>query len=540
MGTKRVVVAIRGAPSTFALQRTNPPGTGGSIPGTDALEELLQAGLVHRNDQDLLVPQLTEAVPTLDNGLWRLLPDGRMETTHRIREGVRWHDGTPLTTADLLFAMQLEQDRELALPANNVYDLIEHVTATDAQTMVVTWRQPYVEADALFSYEVALPTPKHLLEGYLDNKAAFFDAPYWTHEVVGAGPYKLHELVLDSYVVLRANESYILGRPKIDEIEMRFISDSNALMTNILAGVELTVGRALSLEQGMQVADQWRTGKVALRTGGWARMTPQFINPSPPVVGDVRFRRALLHALDRQQMVDGLLAGRSSVADGFVSPDQPEYADVASAIVRYPYDPRQAAEMIQELGFSRAADGFFLGANGQRLTVELRSTVLNDLHAKIMAPVGSQWQQIGVAVDQQMISIQQFQDRSDRGREYRATYPAFELIALGNRLSPKDLYVYHSSAAPTPENRFLVGGNIARYQSPEMDALIERYATTIPRAERNQVLAQIVHHQTDRVTQLGLVFNVNPTMVADRLQNVRARSNRATEAWNVHEWDVAA
>jgi ABC-type transport system substrate-binding protein len=163
---------------------------------------------------------------------------------------------------------------------------------------------------------------------------------------------------------------------------------------------------------------------------------------------------------------------------------------------------------------------------------------LNDLHAKIMAPIANNWQQAGVATDQVMIPIQQYQDRSDRGREYRASYPAFELIALGNRLSPKDLFVYHSSTAAVPENRFQVGGNLARYQSPELDALIDRYATTIPRGERQQALGQIVRHQTERVTLLGLVFNVNPTMMADRILNVSPRSNRASEAWNAHEWDV--
>jgi peptide/nickel transport system substrate-binding protein len=462
-----------------------------------------------------------------------------MVTTLHIKPTAEWHDGVPFTADDLLFGIQVEQDKEVALPRNAVYDLIEGIATPDPRTIVVTWRQPYVEADALFSYEGGLPLPKHLLEKtYLDNKPNFFAAPYWTQDLVGTGPFKLHEWAADSHVVLRANERYALGRPKIDEIEVRFISDSNTLMTNILAGVELTIGRALSFEQGMQVQDQWKTGKPALRTGGWVRITPQFIDPKPMVVADVRLRRALLPAMDRQQMVDSLMAGQSSVAHSFVSPDQPEYGDVEPGTVRYEYDPRRAVELIQELGYTRSADGYFYSGGNQRLTVELRSTVLNDIHAKIMAPIGNNWQQVGVAVEQVMIPLQVYQDRSDRGREYRATFPAFDLLAIGNRLAPKDLYLFHSTGAATPENRFQIGGNLARYQSPELDALLDKYATTIPRPERLQALAEIVHHQTEHVTFLGLLHNVNPTMVADRLVNVTPRSNRATEAWNAHEWDV--
>ena len=107
--------------------------------------------------------------------------------------------------------------------------------------------------------------------------------------------------------ILEAFEGYVLGRPKIDEVEVRFIIDPNTIIANVLAGtVELTLGRGLSFEQAAQAQGQWRDGKMDLSMDAtsWIALFPQFVNLSPRVLGDVNARRALLHATDRQALVD--------------------------------------------------------------------------------------------------------------------------------------------------------------------------------------------------------------------------------------------
>src|SRR5439155_19522492 len=95
--------------------------------------------------------------------------------------------------------------------------------------------------------------PKNLLSGANEeDKAGFVQVPYWSDEFVGAGPYRLGEWARGSHLMLRANERYVLGKPRIDEIEVKFIPEHATLMANILAGtVELTVGRNLSIEQSI-------------------------------------------------------------------------------------------------------------------------------------------------------------------------------------------------------------------------------------------------------------------------------------------------
>src|SRR5207237_6383482 len=148
--------------------------------------------------------------------------------------------------------------------------------------------------------------------------------------------YRVKEFVVGSHVVLQRVAEYVLGQPKIDEIEVRFIPDPNTLLANVLAGgVDLTLGRGLSLEQAMQTRDQWRDGKIDVAFTSWIVIYPQFLNPTPSIVTNLQFRRALMHAVDRQQMAESLQGGLVSVAHTFLHPNEPEYRDVEPSIVRY-------------------------------------------------------------------------------------------------------------------------------------------------------------------------------------------------------------
>ena len=531
-GPKRVTVAIMGDPAGLS-NTIDRAGAGGS-PGLDAVEELVNAGLTQTNAAGVQVAQLAEEVPTIENGMWKLLPDGRMETTWRIRPNVAWHDGAALTTDDLAFTVRVGQDREIPALSNAGYNAIETVDAIDPRTVTVRWRQPFIQADTLFSTSFALPLPRHLLErAYVDDKATFTQAPYWSTEFAGTGPFKVRDWTRGSRITLAANEAYALGRPKLDEIEVRIIQDPNTLVANILAGeVLVNLGRGMSLEQGIQIRDQWRDGKLMSRLSSWIAAYPQFLNPSPPLVADVRFRRALLQGLDRQAMVESILYGQSQVAHSYVSPMDPEYRDIESSIVRYEYDTRRATEGIEALGYSKGADGTFRDVFGQPLSMEIRTTGGDDLQEKTMLSISDYWQRLGLAMDPEVVPRQRATDR-----EYRANFPGFEQVRQPNDLTPNALMRLHGSEAALPENNYR-GNNRMRYQNAELDALIDRFYVTIPRQERNQVVASIMRHLTEQVVPMGIFYNVEPTLVSNRLVNVAPGAQGSSPAWNGAEWDI--
>lgn len=525
---KRIVAAVMGDPHTLynALNQNN------SVPGIDALQELVHVGLTHADRFGVRGPRLAEAVPRVESGLWRVLPDGRMELTWTLRSDAAWHDGAPVTSADLLFTTRLEQDRELPVLRNRLYDSIEAVETPDARTVVVRWKRAYIDADEMFSYAFASPLPRHILERpYNEEKATFFEHPYWTTEYVGAGAYRVRNLVRGSHLILDANDRYVLGRPKIDVIEVRFILDSNTLLANLLAGaVDVTLGRTISLDQAVQIRDQWGAGRIDVGYKSWIVLYPQFLSPSPPIVADLQFRRALMHAIDRQQLADSLMAGMSAVAHNYLNPQEPEYRDTDRYLTRYEYDPQQAIRLIEALGYSRGQDGGFRDARGARLSVNIQTTGQLDIHTKTMYPVADFWQRIGVAVETFVTPAALVSDR-----EHRATFPAFSLAQ-----NPDDkgyLANFHSTTTPLAENNY-VGGNRARYRNAAFDALLDQYFVTIPQQERVRLLGEIVGHITEQLTLMGLFYGAEPTAVSTRVENVWPRIQASTQARNAHEWDV--
>ncbi len=519
----------------------------GTRPGLRELEQLVHAGLTINDNGGVLRPQLAEAVPSIENGLWKLLPDGRMETTWRLREGARWHDGAALTADDLVFTARVGQDREVPYFRNASLDAVERVEAPDARTLVVFWKQPYIEADSLFGATAtaqALPFPRHLLEApYEENKAGLPDLPYWSTGFVGAGPYRVRDWLFGSHLILEANPQYVLGQPRIGIIEVRFFGDPNAVYAALLAGaVELPLGsRGISFEQALQLREQWKDGVVDFLPSSPISMWPQLHNPNPAIIGDARFRRALLHAIDREEMALTLAAGLLPVGHSYILPNDPEYAELQGRIVRYAYDPRRATEMIEALGYARGPDGFFradsagrpdLAATdaGGRLTVEIRASQL-DMNRKTKLAVADYWQRIGVAVNP-------VEDPESRRRdvEHRATFPGFDTV--GGASGVDSFKFYRSSEARLPQNGY-VGRNVSNYMNPELDGLIDRYHVTIPRSERMQVAGQIVHHLTDQVIPIPTFHDGNPTLVGGRLRNVAANvAAGGTNTWNAHEWDV--
>jgi peptide/nickel transport system substrate-binding protein len=299
-----------------------------------------------------------------------------------------------------------------------------------------------------------------------------------------------------------------------------------------LAGsVELSLGRGISLEQAAQVRELWREGRVESALKSWLVIYPQFVNANPAVITDVRFRRALLHAVDRQQLADTLQFGLVPVAHSILSPGQPKYREIEERyLVRYDYDPGRAAQIIEGLGHTRGPDGLFRDGANQRLSLELR-TITTDINQKAAFAIADYWQRAGVYTDTENIPTQRAVDL-----EYRANFPALELLRQPDDL--RGMLRFHSSESRTAERGY-TGTNNARYVNAELDGLLDRYITTIPQAERTEVIGQLVHHISDQLNAMGVFYDGQPVLVANRILNVGPGPGEfTTQTWNAHEWDV--
>jgi peptide/nickel transport system substrate-binding protein len=527
----RSIVAGVKTPLPFLYRQLNPTNT--SAGGGPEVVDLVSSGLTVVNNRGERVPQLGEQVPTLENGLWKLLPDGAMELTWQIHPGARWHDGVPLTAHDLAFTVQVNQDVAYPVLRNRIYEIIESAAAADERTLLTRWSRPYIYADALFSATLAAPLPNHVLDtAYAEDKASFLDHPYFNQQYVGTGPFKLRSWDIGSGLMLEAFPDYVLGRPRIDVIEIRYLIDDNALIAGVLAGaVDLVLGAPISVEQALQVRSQWQGGRaefLALRS--LLKIYPQFVDPAEPLILNPQFRRALLHAIDRQEMADSIQFGVVPVAESFVSPRSPHYAALDPSIVRHPYDLRRSVTLIEGLGYRRGADGAFVDAAGRKLSVAMQVTRAQEIQIKTAFAVEDYWRQIGVGTEVDVVPVQLAQDA-----QYRANFPGFSV-----QRQPGDeeaIPKLHSSEARLASRGYR-GSNNARYVDPDMDLLVERFQSTVPLRERIQTIGQIVRRVTDEVIWMTTVFDSEPALISNRLVNVGAKENGAAQTWNAHEWST--
>jgi peptide/nickel transport system substrate-binding protein len=531
-GPKRLVMSIFADPAGMHQELTNRGGVG-SVPGMADLHQILHAGLSTQDDREVYRPVLAEAIPSVENGLWKVAPDGRMETTWQVKPNVLWHDGAPFTTDDLAFAIQVNRDKEIGIAGLASIDLIESVETPDPRTITVRWSRPFIEADTLFSPGFVMPLPKHVLERPFEDKPTFLTAPYWRDEYVGVGPYRLQEWTPSSAMTLQANDRFVFGRPKIDQMEIRFITEINAIVANLLAGtVERHQGRGFGVEQLLQIRDQAPDLNIAVGAGLLSDpipMFPQFMDTDPPIVTNLEFRRALLLAIDRQEMTDTINYGLGPIAHTWLQPDRPEYPAVERGIVKYELDPRRATQTIEGLGYTKGADGLFRTSAGEVLRLELRTTDQRLIQPRSAFSVSDYWKRLGLDVATNNVPNQLIPDR-----EYRSTFPAFELVAGGITARSTSVASWLGSASALPETRF-VGGNRARYRNAELDSAITRYLGTVPMPERLAALRDVIHHQTENLTMMTLFYEGNVLLIGTkRLKNVAP----GRLPWDVYQWDL--
>jgi peptide/nickel transport system substrate-binding protein len=528
-GPKRIVIVIRGEPTSLSRDVAGLSQTG-SVTGADEVSMLVSVSLADIvGGTSIAGLILGEVAPTTENGLWKVFPDGQMETTWKLRQGARWHDGAPVTAEDFVFATQIGQNPEVATVRHAAYRSLVGAEAPDASTIVLRWHRPYIEADSWFG--AIEPQPRHLLAKAMeDDPGSFAQHPLFTSQFVGSGPFKLKEWVPGSHLKVAAYDDYFLGRPKLDEIEVKFILDPNVILGNLLAGVvDVSFGRGVSLEQGFQVRDQWRDGRVEFEGSySWIVLYPQLLTPNPAVIGNLQFRRALLHILDRQELADTLYQGLVEVPHSIVGPGHQIYQEVQPVVTRYEYDPRRGAQMIEGVGYARRADGFYHDASGTKLEVSLRTTAGDPAQGGLMFATADRWKRAGVDTDPDVLPLQASQDR-----EFRSNLPGFQVVTANTEFRVANLGRYTSAEASLPENRY-AGSNRGRYMNPEMDGLIVRYAVTIPQAERLELARAIVRLLSEDLPDMPLAYNKRPTFIAKKLVNVSA--DQLTR--NAYQWDM--
>ncbi len=529
--------------STRALQtvmRTEPPTLASkplAAPGISIRHatRIMNAELDFQDGQEVSHPYLAEALPQLNTDSWKVFPDGRMETRYTLKPNIVWHDGTPLSAEDFAFAYRVYSTPALGTSSLTPIAQMEEILAPDDRTIVIRWRQLYPDAAALKDEFQALP--RHILGPTVENEGAdaLINHPYWTWEYVGLGPYKLERWEPGAFIEASAFDRHVLGRPKIDRIVIRFSQDENTNLANLLAGaVDIATDRAIRFEQAQALRREWGTTKgTAILTPGQPRFDmfqfrPELANPRATL--DVRVRRALATTIDKDALNDGVFGGEGTMADTFVPPSTPYYAQLNQAITRYPYDPRKAEEWMGEAGFTKDRDGLFTSAAGERLSINLMIEA-GAQNERDLAITENTWRRAGFDIKPQIIAASQLRDA-----QLRATFPNMYSTSTGGG-ERNALAQFTSGEIARPENRW-AGSNRGAYANPEVDRLFESFSTTLERPERDRQAIELLKIVADQVPSMMLYFNYYVTAHSAAVVGPDPKGFDSLVFWNIYEWEL--
>jgi peptide/nickel transport system substrate-binding protein len=529
-----LIVGVEGEPRALVASIAGGAGT-----ASEHLFELVHQSLVSYDDLGNPIPRVARELPSLERGTWRIHDDGTMETVWLLREGVRWHDGRPLTAADVVFSWRMINDPTVPFTNRRVARLISSVESQDPHTVVMRWRNRYAFADQLSGFDLTL-LPSHLLEGAFEfRREQIAGHPYWRSQFVGLGPFRLRAWNPGSAVELEAFAPYFLGRPKLDEIAVRFLPDDTTAMAAVLGqNVDMLLPRRAVLGVLRTVRDRWRDSREGVLTvipgQSWVFLAPQFQNGQPADLADARVRRALLHAIDREALAEALTGDRALAADLWLPASDPRYETLASAATRVEYDPARARDLFREAGWRRESADDVLVKQGQRFEVELTATANWEGAASLIA---QSWRRAGVVVNEHVLTLGAITDR-----QARASFSGVELAFGPPGLALLDSRL-HSSNFPSAENQW-VGGNRGRYENPEVDALLERISMTLDRGQRQELVRELARFISAELPILGVLFYPAMAMHNSVVRNVRppravAEAGRLSMTWNAHEWEKA-
>jgi peptide/nickel transport system substrate-binding protein len=432
---------------------------------------------------------------------------GGLTITFHLRPNVKWHDGKPFTAKDVLFTYNKLVDPRVKTPYGADYLLVKTISAINPLTVRVTYKQPF--APALESWMIGI-VPEYVFTNTDFNSAPANRAP------IGTGPFLFKEWKTDEKIVLAANPNYFEGKPFINKYVLRIIPDQS---------VEFLELRQQNIDEMGLTPDQYRAYKEFFTS--YNRFNyPSFsyvymaFNQQNPLYKKHDFRLAIASALDKTQIIDGVLLRMGKAATGPFVPQSwahdPEVKD-------FPFDPQKARELLKALGFQDINNDGFLEYKNQPWALTIMTNQGNKMRQLTCEIIQSQLKAVGLKVNIRVVEwsafIHQFIDKKN-----------FDCVVLGWSLGrdPDQYAIWHSSQSGEGQYNFI------SYSNPKVDALLERGRRTFAQSERQKIYRTLHKELHDDIAYIFLYYPLSLPAVHKRF--VGPEVTPAGLGWNFHKW----
>ncbi len=470
---------------------------------SSSINSMIYNGLVRYNKDLQIEGELAQS--------WDVSDDNLTLTFH-LQKGVTWHDGTPFTSADVEFNYQLYIDPETPTSYAESFKQVTGVETPDPYTFIVHYDKPY--APALISWATAIH-PKHLLDGKDVTKSLLARNP------IGTGPYRFVEWAGGEKIVLESNPDYFEGQPYLKRVVYRIIPDISTQFLELQTGSldfmglsPLQYDRQTETPAFKRLYNKYRYLNFGYTYLGY--------NLNRPLFKDKRIRQALSYAINKQELIDGVLLGYGAVATGPYKPDTWVYN---SEVPKYTYDPDRARKLLAEAGWQDTDGNGILDKNGEELAFTIVTNQGNDLRSKTGEIIQRRFKEVGVAVKLRVIEWATFLKEFINPGNFDAT-----ILGWSGGPEPDQYNIWHSSKVGPRELNFI------GFKNSEVDLLLEKGRRIFDTQERKAYYHRLQEILAEEQPYTFLYVGEALPAVSKRFRGVKAAP--AGIRYNFNQWFV--
>ena len=445
---------------------------------------------------------------------WEVSKDQKTITFH-LKPKLKWADNQPLTSDDVLFTWQKVTDEKTRTPYGSDFKLVTKAEAPDASTFRVTYAAPY--APALDTWAGLHILPKHLLKDQDINTTAFARNP------VGSHYYKLDSWKNGQYLRLTRNANATQGQARIDSLLSRIIPDKAAQFLELSADNIDSMGLSPIQYARIFPARPELNKNIALYKELGNSYTYLGFNLKRKPFDDVRVRQAINYAINKQEIIDGVLLG---LGEPVASPYKPGTRWSNPALKPYPYDPNKAKALLKAAGYEDHDGDGILDKDGKPFTFEIL-TNQNKEREMTGVLIQRRLREIGIDANIRVLEWASFLGRFIKPKE-------FDVVVLGWSLSldPDQYSIWHSSQQAPGQFNFI------SYNNPRVDKLLEAGRLELDPDKRMKIYHEFSKILLEDSPIVFLSAGYGLTAIHKRVRGISSPAPPAGIGHNTYEWYI--
>ena len=473
--------------------------------------------LFYVDEKGAFVAALAAEVPTVENG--GISADG-LSWKVKLRDDVKWHDGTPFTAEDVKSTLELLVNPNFRSWRKTGHEYVRDLTVVSPTEITWKMEKPFAPYPSILASTFI--TPKHSLGAAADpNTAPFNNAP------VGTGPFKWKQRVAGDYILLEANKDYFGDGPHIGTLIYKYVPDLNVMYTQFKAG-DIDVAGLQWITPDHYEEAKTLEGKVVSVVPG-STIESLTLNMERPQFKDPKVREALYHAIDKQSIIDALYYGLPTPTESYV-PQQSYYYN--PDLPKHEYSPEKAKALLDEAGWVPGADGV-RAKDGVKLAFTCSTTAGNHIREQVQQYMQQSFKDLGIEM-----TISNLPPAVMWGDYWMLSQ--FDSVIVGLDFltgpDPDTSDFFRSTSSPAKGGS---GQNNWQFANKEVDDLLTQGGSLFVPEERRAAYFKIQEIMRRELPLLPLFQYATVRGYKQGVEGVAYNINTRIDTWNVGHWSLA-